>query len=543
MRQPNLLEINDLRIYFTSNQSEVRAVRGISFHLKKGETLGIVGESGSGKSATALALMGLLPTAGRIVNGKIIFNKNGNDPIDLATAKPAQLQQVRGGEIAMVFQEPMTSLNPVFRCGHQVVEAILKHQNTSKSKAKQQALNLFQKVKLADPKRIFQSYPHQLSGGQRQRVMIAMALSCNPSVLIADEPTSALDVTVQRSILDLVKELKQEWGGATIFISHDLGVVAEVADRVLVMQHGKIVEEGSTVEVFRHAKHEYTKGLLRDSKYLSFGKAGTNRPPAQKPILKITNLSTWFSTKKTVFGKTTEFVKAVDEVSFKIHEGETLGLVGESGSGKTTLGRTILHLQNPTGGSVVYDGKNLHDLPTSQWKNVRKDLQVIFQDPYSSLNPKMMVGKAIEEPMKVHGIGGNDNERHQMTLQLLEKVGLEAEHYWRFPKEFSGGQRQRICIARALALKPRFIVCDECVSALDVTVQAKILKLLKQLQDEFNLTYLFISHDLALMRQIADRIAVMKDGKIVEMGPTQDIYSKPRESYTRQLIEAIPNMP
>ncbi len=543
MPQPNLLEINDLRISFISNQTEVKAVNSISFHLKKGETLGIVGESGSGKSVTALALMGLLPTTARVVNGKIIFHKNANNPIELVTAKTTELQHIRGNEIAMVFQEPMTSLNPVFQCGHQVMEAILQHQKTNKSAAKIQVIALFQKVKLADPERIFQSYPHQLSGGQRQRVMIAMALSCNPSILIADEPTSALDVTVQRAILDLIKELKQEWGGSTIFISHDLGVVAEVADRVLVMKQGEIMEEGLTKEVFHYAKHEYTKGLLRDSKYQSFKQNTKKVHPEKQVVLKINNLSTWFPSKNTFYGKTTEYVKAVDEVNFNIYKGETLGLVGESGSGKTTLGRSILHLQNPTGGEVVYDGNKMHDLPENKWKNVRKDLQIIFQDPYSSLNPKMMVGKAIEEPMKVHGIGADDKERHQLTLQLLEKVGLEAEHYWRFPKEFSGGQRQRICIARALALKPRFIVCDECVSALDVTVQAKILKLLKQLQEEFKLTYLFISHDLALIRQIADRIAVMKDGKIIELGLTQDIFTEPANTYTRQLITAIPNIP
>jgi peptide/nickel transport system ATP-binding protein len=414
----------------------------------------------------------------------------------------------------------------------------LTHQKIDKTAAKKRVISLFQKVKLQEPARIFQSFPHELSGGQRQRVMIAMALSCEPSILIADEPTSALDVTIQRSILDLINELKSEMDGATIFISHDLKVVAEIADRVLVMQNGKIVEQGPIDQVFNHPKEEYTKRLLKDS--LGLEPLQKSQKKEQQPILQIRNLQTWFSQKKSFFGKTLQHVKAVDGVSFEVFAGETLGLVGESGSGKTTLGRTLLHLQKPTGGEVIYNGQSLLEVPDNEWKSIRRDLQIIFQDPYSSLNPRQMIGPAIMEPMKVHGIGNNEQEREKLAKGLLQKVGLEETHFWRFPKEFSGGQRQRICIAKALAVQPRIIICDECVSALDVTVQAKILALLKQLQAEEKLTYLFISHDLSVIRQISDRVAVMQAGRIVELEEVADIYDNPKNDYTRQLIEAIP---
>ena len=569
--------------------------------------MGIVGESGSGKSVTALSVLGLLPPSGNVGGGEIIFHKKDGSDIDLATAEKRELQRVRGSEIGMVFQEPMSSLNPVFSCGEQVAEAILSNQKTNKAAAKKQVLNLFEKVKLKDPARIYSAYPHQLSGGQRQRVMIAMAISNNPSLLIADEPTSALDVTVQKSILQLMKELKKEWGGATIFISHDLGVIAEIADRVLVMKAGKIVEEGSVEAIFKQPKHAYTRELLGDfslqssvsspqssrqssvhspqsglqssigspqsglqssigspqsSRQSSIGSPqssrqssiGSRQTTAEKlengdvgqkkkeAVLVVKNLRAWFPKKKNFFGKILTHVKAVDDVSFEIFAGETLGIVGESGSGKSTLAKTILHLHLPGGGEIIYDGKKLNELPEKKWKNLRKDLQVIFQDPYASLNPRMMIGPAIMEPMKVHGIGQNDGERKGRAFELLETVGLEAAHFWRFPNEFSGGQRQRICIARALALEPRFVICDECVSALDVTVQRKVLDLLKKLQKERNLTYIFISHDLSVVRQISDRTLVMKDGKIVEIGETEEIYRHPKEAYTRGLLEAVPKM-
>ncbi|MEO1257834.1 MAG: ABC transporter ATP-binding protein [Bacteroidota bacterium] len=538
MQKPNLLQIKDLTIEFDGLLGNVTAVDGISFELKKGETLGIVGESGSGKSITSLSIMGLLPKAARLTSGEIIFHKNDHESIDLTKCSNKTLQRYRGEELAMVFQEPMTSLNPVFKCGDQVVEAISVHQKINKQAAKQKAIAWFDRVKLNDPIRIFDSYPHQLSGGQRQRVMIAMAMVLNPSVLIADEPTSALDVTVQSSILNLIKELKEKWDGSIIFISHDLSVIADVSDRVLVMQQGKIVESGPIDQVFRNPEHEYTKELLKDFK----DRTHTNSKVIEKnaPILSVQHLKTWFPGSKSFLGKEKAFVKAVNDVSLDIYEGETLGLVGESGSGKTTLGRSILRLEKPRGGEVIYDGNALHQLPDDGWKSMRRELQIIFQDPYSSLNPRQMIGSAIMEPMKVHGIGKNEQERRTKTMELLMQVGLQEEHFWRFPKEFSGGQRQRICIARALSVEPKFLICDECVSALDVTVQSKILRLLQKLQQEKNLTYLFISHDLSVVRQICDRIAVMKNGKIVEIGTTESIYLQPENDYTRHLIEAIP---
>lgn len=536
--QNDLLQVNNLSIHFDTLNGQVKAVDGISFKLKKGETLGIVGESGSGKSITSKAIIGLLPVAAKIGNGEVFFQNKNEKIVELLSAKEKEMQQWRGNEIAMIFQDPMTSLNPVFRCGHQVDEAVLLHQKLTKNEAEQKTLSWFEKVQLNDPERIYQSYPHQLSGGQRQRVMIAMAMIANPSLLIADEPTSALDVTVQLSILKLIKDLKKEWGGGIVFISHDLAVVAEVADSVLVMQHGKIVEQGKVVEVFNNPKERYTQRLLLDFK----GKKeeGNKIDRVKPPVLKIKNLSTHFASKTNFFGKIIQKVKAVDEVSFEVFEGETVGLVGESGSGKTTLGRSVLHLQKPTGGEVFYNGESLSQVDDKNWKNYRRELQIIFQDPYSSLNPRQMIGPAIMEPMMVHGIYKNNEERKAAAFELLKKVGLEEDHFWRFPKEFSGGQRQRVCIARALAVQPKFIVCDECVSALDVTVQAAILDLLKQLQKEHDLTYLFISHDLSVIRQISDRVAVMQKGKIVEMDFTETIFSEPKKEYTKELLSAIP---
>ncbi|TAK36835.1 MAG: ABC transporter ATP-binding protein [Saprospiraceae bacterium] len=545
----NLLTINNLHVHFPTEAGTVEAVRGISFSLKKGETLGIVGESGSGKSVTALSILGLLPAPGIVAGGEIHFAPKDGEPVDLAKLPERQFQKIRGGEIAMIFQEPMTSLNPVFRCGEQVAEAIRLHHSVGNEEAKRQVLALFEKAKLPEPERIYRAYPHQLSGGQIQRVMIAMALSGNPSLLIADEHTSALDVSVQAAILGLLNELKTGWGGSTIFISHNLAVVAQVASRVLVMKAGEIVEQGRVGEVFNKPQHLYTRELVLNSGLssvhspqfaVSSPQSAVRSLAGGGRVMLMRELKTWFPAAKNFFGKAKSYVKAVDGVTLEILPGETLGLAGESGSGKTTLGRSLLFLQKPTSGEVFYGEQNLARLTDGKWKALRKDLQIIFQDPYSSLNPRLPIGLALTEPMRVHGILSNEKERRQRAVELLETVGLEAGHFWRYPNEFSGGQRQRICIARALALEPRFIVCDECVSALDVTVQAQVLNLLMKLKNERGLTYLFISHDLAVVRAVSDRIAVMKDGKIVELGATEEVYTHPKCAYTKQLLDAIP---
>ncbi len=534
----------------------------ISFSLNHGETIGIVGESGSGKSVTALSVMRLLPLPGKITRGEIIFSK-GDSAVNLLSLPEIDMRRYRGKEIAMIFQEPMTSLNPVFNCGSQVTEAIRLHLKTDKKESKERTLALFARVKLADPVRIFNSYPHQLSGGQKQRVMIAMAMSCNPSIMIADEPTTSLDVTVQTRILGLMEELRQEHNMAMIFITHDLGVVAEVANRVLVMYRGKIVEQGSVEQIFSDPKHPYTKGLLAcrpplDKKlrrlpvisdFMREENGELRELPTQihqvlsaneisqeesnqrlielqqhPPILSVKNLKVYFIAGKTFFGKVIAYTRAVDDVSFNVHEGETLGLVGESGCGKTTLGRAVLQLVKPTGGQVIFEGKNLVTMPKDELRKMRRDIQIIFQDPYSSLNPRLTIGYAILEPMKVHKLYSNDKMRKDEALKLLQKVGMQADSFNRFPHEFSGGQRQRICIARALALNPRFIICDECVSALDVSVQAQVLNLLIQLREEFHLTYILISHDLSVVKFMSDRIMVMNAGKIEELGAAEEIY-------------------
>jgi peptide/nickel transport system ATP-binding protein len=547
--QSNLLTINDLRIHFPSEEGTVEALRGISFSLKKGETLGIVGESGSGKSMTAQAIMGLLPGKAQLVSGEIFYERKDGKQADLTKLNQADFQRVRGSEIGMVFQEPMTSLNPIMLCGEQVAEAIQISEGGAikigKEEIRRQVLTLFEKVKLPDPERIWRSYPHQLSGGQRQRVMIAMALSCNPALLIADEPTSALDVTVQRSILQLLKELKTTWGGSTIFISHDLGVVADVADNVLVMQKGEIVEQGPVAQIFRSPQHPYTQLLLenfqkRNTPVIKLSDNQAIQQSNNPTILSIQNLQTHFPTKRNFFGRATAHVKAVDGVSLEVYEGETLGLVGESGSGKTTLGRSILNLIRPTSGEVLFRGENILQQAENQWFSTRKELQIIFQDPYASLNPRQPIGLAITEPLQVHGLFSNEKQRRERAIELLKTVGLEASHFWRYPSEFSGGQRQRICIARALALEPRLIICDEAISSLDVTVQTQVLDLLQALQRKHGLTYVFISHDLAVVRMISDRIAVMKDGKIVEIGQAAEVFASPKHPYTMELLEAIP---
>ncbi len=576
-----LLEVKDLVTEFRTDDGIVKAVNKISFTLNRGETIGIVGESGSGKSVTSLSIMRLIPNPpGRIAGGQIIYHHKEKGPIDLVALSEKEMREFRGNEISMIFQEPMTSLNPVYTCGDQVMEAIILHQKKSKTEARQMTLELFAKVQLPNPQRILDAYPHQISGGQKQRVMIAMAMSCNPGILIADEPTTALDVTVQDTILQLMRDLRDQIETSIIFITHDLGVIAEIADRVIVMYKGDIVEQGPIMDIFSNPLHPYTKGLLacrpplekrysklptitdfmgRDeqgnlvelqsniqeviAKVTVSDEAHAQRLEnlkKQEPLLQVKNLCTWFPGKKNFFGKTLEYVKAVDDISFDVYPGETLGLVGESGCGKTTTGRSILRLAPVTSGEIIYKGRNVLNLGDKDMKELREEMQIIFQDPYSSLNPRMTIGGAIMEPMQVHGLYNNDKERKERVINLLEKVNLPGAHFNRYPHEFSGGQRQRICIARALALNPSFIICDESVSALDVSVQAQVLNLLIQLREEFKFTYIFISHDLSVVKFMSDRMVVMNKGKIEEMGAADEIYNHPKQAYTQGLIDSIP---
>ena len=576
-----LLEFKNLVTEFHTEGKVVTAVNNVSFTLNKGETIGIVGESGSGKSVTSLSAMRLVPSPpGKIAEGEILFHKKNGERVDFLQISEKEMRQYRGNEIAMIFQEPMTSLNPVFTCGDQVMEAIMLHQSLSRSDAKDLTIKLFEEVQLPDPERIFSTYPHQISGGQKQRVMIAMAMSCQPSVLVADEPTTALDVTVQKTILELMQKLQKEHDMGILFITHDLGVIAELADKVVVMYKGNIVEQGTVWDIFNNPQHPYTKGLLAcrpplDKRYTFLPTVGdfmqTNENGesvaneisvedftkdlvlskserdkqhkvlyAQKPLLQIKNLKTYFPIRNGFFGGITDYVKAVDNISFDIFAGETLGLVGESGCGKTTTGRTILRLNEPTSGQMLYKGKDIAAFNEQELREFRKEVQIIFQDPYSSLNPRMTIGNAIIEPMQVHGIFANDNQRKERVEELLEKVSLGAEYYNRYPHEFSGGQRQRIGIARALAVNPKFIICDESVSALDVSVQAQVLNLLNDLKKELGLTYIFISHDLSVVKYMSDRMVVMQNGKIEEMGDADQIYLNAKTSYTKRLIAAIP---
>ncbi len=575
-----LLEVKNLVTEFRTEEGTTVAVNDVSFDIFRGETVGIVGESGSGKSVTCLSLMRLIPNPpGRITRGQMLYHgKQGT--VDLATLPEADMRRYRGNEIGMIFQEPMTSLNPVFTCGNQVMEAILLHQQVSKQEARQLTLELFEKVQLPDPLRMMASYPHQLSGGQKQRVMIAMAMSCNPGILVADEPTTALDVTVQKTILDLMFDLKTRINSSIIFITHDLGVIAEVADRVIVMYKGRIVEQGSVLDIFSNPQHPYTKGLLacrpplgkRLSKLPVIADFMEEKPdgtlvekahsiaelidsvtvsPVQtaarleglqqkQPMLKVRNLKTWFPSQRNIFGKPQAWVKAVDDVSFDVYPGETLGLVGESGCGKTTLGRTIIRLVDPIDGQLELEGVDLMRITKRELTEMRRNMQIIFQDPYSSLNPRLTIGNAIMEPLNVHKLLGTEKARKERVMELLERVGLLPQHFNRYPHEFSGGQRQRICIARALALNPRFIICDESVSALDVSVQAQVLNLLIELRKDFEFTYIFISHDLSVVKFMSDRMVVMNQGRIEEMGPADEIYNNPQQAYTRKLIDAIP---
>ena len=576
-----LLEFKNLVTEFHTEGTIVKAVNGVSFTLNKGETIGIVGESGSGKSVTSLSAMRLIPSPpGKISGGEIIFHEKDGTATNLLAISEEEIRKFRGNDIAMIFQEPMTSLNPVFTCGDQVMEAIILHQKLNRKDAKALTIKLFEEVQLPTPERIFSTYPHQISGGQKQRVMIAMAMSCQPSVLIADEPTTALDVTVQKTILQLMQNLQKEHDMGIMFITHDLGVIAELADKVVVMYKGNIVEQGSVWDIFTNPKHPYTKGLLAcrpplDKRYTflptvsDFMKIDENgeiidngisvseftkdlaipeservakhkKLYSQEPLMQIKNLKTYFPIRNGFFGGISDHVKAVDNVSFDVYPGETLGLVGESGCGKTTIGRTIIRLEEPTEGQMIYKGKDIAKMNTEELRLFRKDVQIIFQDPYSSLNPRMTIGNAIMEPMQVHGILENDEQRKKKVEELLTRVSLDPTHFYRYPHEFSGGQRQRIGIARALAVNPKFIICDESVSALDVSVQAQVLNLLNELKEEFGLTYIFISHDLSVVKYMSDRMVVMQEGKIEEMGDADQIYNKPATKYTQKLIDAIP---
>jgi peptide/nickel transport system ATP-binding protein len=629
-----ILDVRNLQVQFRAEDRLVKAVDGISFTVQRGQTLGIVGESGSGKSVTSLAVMGLIPCPpGRVTGGEIWFRSLEEDaaPINLLALAPEQMQRYRGGAVSMIFQEPLSSLNPVYTCGFQLIEAIRQHEDIPVPEARRRAINLLQEVKLLPsdeelkqrcleewqkriaevPVRsgrasapvaeqpserdilqevnrqkhaILERYPHELSGGQIQRVMIAMAISCNPSLLIADEPTTALDVTVQATILDLLRELRDRRGMSMIFITHDLSIIAEIADTVAVMYQGKIVECGSVWQIYSKPQHPYTKGLLtcrpqpnRRLRYLptiSDFMEVTTTPAGevlireksldvnqalrmnaevsetdinqrlselqrQDSLVSVRNLQVGFPL-RGMFGQTQRYMMAVNDVSFDIYRGETLGLVGESGCGKTTLARTLLRLVQPMGGQILFEGQDVLKLGAKQLRQLRRDMQIIFQDPFSSLDPRISIGEAVMEPLKIHSIGASRRNQRERVADLLNRVGLDPHCIDRYPHEFSGGQRQRICIARALALNPKFIICDESVSALDVSVQAQVLNLLKDLQQEFGLTYIFISHDLAVVKFMSDRIMVMNRGKIEEMGPADQIYQSPQQPYTRQLISAIP---
>ena len=583
----SILHVSDCSVRFSSKRETVQAVQHVSFTLAPGETLGIVGESGSGKSVTSLGIMGLLPHTAQ-VTGEILFQppRQANAAsIDLLKLPPEQRRRYRGGIISMIFQEPLTSLNPVFTCGQQVMEAIRLHQQVAREEARERAIALFDEVQLPNPAIIINRYPHELSGGQQQRVMIAMALAGNPAILIADEPTTALDVTIQATILRLLQELQAARGMSILFITHDMGVIAEIADRVVVMYRGQAVETATTYDLFANPQHPYTQGLLncrpRPDQQLKrlptvadFMEVATNAAGAleiipkihsdeeqeallaivsareiqahnqflqqQSPLLSVRQLTKEFPLRQGFFGKKTA-LKAVDSVSFEVYPGETLGLVGESGCGKSTLSRCLLRLIEPTSGEIIFEGQSVLELEAKALRQVRRHLQIVFQNPYGSLNGRQTIGAALMEPMQIHSLGESKADRRERAINLLERVGLDGSAMNRMPHEFSGGQRQRVCIARTLACEPRFIICDESVSALDVSVQAQVLNLLKDLQAEFGLTYIFISHDLSVVKFVSDRIMVMNQGCIEEIGPADAIYNNPQQPYTQHLIQAIPD--
>ncbi|MBB3018010.1 glutathione transport system ATP-binding protein [Microvirga lupini] len=560
-----LLSVRSLSVEFGTGSGPFKAVKEVSFDVKPGRTLAVVGESGSGKSVTSLAIMRLTDyTGGRIAGGQVLFRPNGREAIDLVQASDARLREIRGNDIAMIFQEPMTSLNPVFTIGNQIAETLILHQGLNGREARLRARDLLQKVRLPDADRLLDRYPHQLSGGMRQRVMIAMALACNPKLLIADEPTTALDVTIQAQILNIIRDLQQEMGTAVIFITHDMGVVAEMADDVVVMWKGEKVEQAPVRDIFASPQHPYTKALLSAVPRLGSlkGQPLPKRTPVMvmdgsvakpvggtheqntadytKPILQVDKLTTRFDVGKTFFGRVTHRVHAVEEVSFDIYPGETLALVGESGSGKSTIGRTLQQLVEPTGGTVRFDGRDMGTMSPADRRRLRQEIQYIFQDPFAALDPRHTVGYSIAEPIIVHGLINDRKARERRVHELLEQVGLLPQHAKRYPHEFSGGQRQRVCIARALASDPKLVIADESVSALDVSIQAQIVNLLMELQEKRRLSYLFITHDMAVVEKISHRVAVMYLGQIVELGSRQAIFENPQHSYTRKLLAAVP---
>jgi len=560
MKQAAILSVHNLRVAFKSNTSLNEVLHGLSYDLFPNEILGIVGESGSGKSVGSLAIMGLLPPKKSVISsGEIVFKSE-----DILQYTQKELEGLRGQKIAMIFQEPMSALNPSMCCGTQVEEILLQHTSISKKSAKDEVIRLFGDVKIPTPNETFKKYPHEISGGQQQRVMIAMTIACKPDILIADEPTTALDVTVQKDIIALLKSLQKESKMSVIFISHDLSLVSEIADRILVMYKGTIVERGDTKSIFKTPKEDYTKALIGArptlksrlkqlptiSDFLSNSISKTvisknqrakkhKEIYSQTPLLEVINLEKAYFSKASFFGTRTAF-KAVDAVSFKVYSGETMGLVGESGCGKSTLGKAILQLDKATAGTLKYKGNDITNLNKKELRSLRKEIQIIFQDPYASLNPRLTVGKAIMEPMKVHKLFRSDTERKAKTIEILEKVGLEASHFDRYPHEFSGGQRQRIGIARTIAVEPKLIICDESVSALDISVQAQVLNLLNTLKEDYGFTYIFISHDLAVVKFMSDQLMVMNRGKIEELGEADAIYEAPQKAYTKALIDAIP---
>ena len=572
----NVLEVQGLTVRFDTSERSVVAVKDLGFHVRAGEVLAIVGESGSGKSVTSLSVMRLIEHGGgTIASGKISFTRRNGGKLDLAKAADSVMRTIRGGEISMIFQEPMTSQNPVFSVGTQVAEAVMLHQGLSHAEAEAEALRMLELVRIPEAKQILKRYPHQLSGGMRQRVMIAMALSCKPSLLIADEPTTALDVTIQAQILQLIRQLQEEMGMAVIFITHDMGVVAEVADRVLVMYHGEAVEEGTCEQIFHNPRHPYTQSLLAavprlgsmrgtdepapfpllritDPEAEQLGTADMDETPVDMPepvasvpsvsdgpVLSVDNLITRFDVETGFWGKVKRRVHAVEQVSFNLYPGETLGLVGESGCGKSTIGRSLIGLETPRSGSIVFNGQELTQVSGSQLQKLRRNIQYVFQDPYAALDPRLTVGFSIMEPLLIHKVCSRQ-EAERRVGELLERVDLDPAMAVRYPHEFSGGQRQRVCIARALAMNPEIIIADESVSALDVSVRAQIINLLLALQKEFRIAFLFISHDMAVIERVCHRVAVMYLGQIVELGSRRDVFENPLHPYTKRLMSAVP---